>query len=225
MEDLFEDKQVVDLLTKLKDTNGTYPSEMLAARRQMYQRQVANVALGLGLGTGIKHIAKGGGNASGGAAAAVSSKVLETVLIAAITLEAGTATYLYRDKIADAIKSYLSKPTTQEVASPASDESASNPELIPTTQVTPSEEPSATPSGSPSPVYAGPTTGNNTTGNNGNSDVNANATPDPGGNNGNQYGLTPKPERTKDTGGNTSNGGGSNTGGGSNNNGGGNKKP
>jgi hypothetical protein len=226
MEDLPEDKQVVDLLAKLKNSNGTYPSDMLAARRQMYQRQVANVALGLGIGAGIKHVAKGGGGASG-AATAVGSKVLETVLIAAITIEAGTATYLYRDKIANAVKSYLSKPTAQEVASPAtSNESASNPGLISTTQmVTPSEEPSATPSGSPSPIYAGPTTGNNTSGNGGSNSVNADATPDPGDNNGNQYGLTPKPERTKDTGGNNNGGGGNNNGGGSNNNGGGNKKP
>ncbi len=224
MEDVSEDKQVVDLLTKLKDANGPYPAEMLAARRKAYQQQVANIGLGLGIGTGIKHIVKGGGNSSG-LAATVTGKVLETALIAAITIEAGTATYLYRDKIADAVKSYLSKPTAQEVASSASnDENLANPKTVPVTPtVTPSVEPSATPSGSPSPMYTGTTTGNNTNGNNGGSSVNA--TPDPGGNNGNQYGLTPKPERTKDTGGGSSNSGGNNTGGGNNNNGGGNKKP
>lgn len=222
MEDLPEDKQVVDLLNKLKDTNGSYPSEMLAARRQAYQKQMANIGLGIGIGAGVKHVAKGGGNGSG-VAATVTSKVLESVLIAAITLEAGTATYLYRNKIADAVKSYLSKPAIQSVASANDTAAPADTEASPTTPMaTATAEPSATPSGSPSPMYAGPTAGNNK---NGSSNMNANATPNANGNNGNQYGLTPKPVRTKDTGssGNTD-GGGSNNGG-NNNNGGSNKKP
>jgi hypothetical protein len=227
MDNLPEDQAIIDLLGKLKTSNGSYPSEMLDARRQAYQRQITNIGLGLGIGAGLKHVAKGGGNSSG-AIAAISSKVLETALVAAITIEAGTATYLYRDKIANAVKTYLNKPAVQEVSSTSNNNNtSSNPNLVPSTQmVTPSEEPSITPSSSPSPVYAGPTNGN-TTGDNGNStNTSANATPNPGGNNGNQYGLTPKPVRTKDTGGSsTTDGGSNNGGGGTSNNGGGNKKP
>lgn len=239
MENLPEDQKIVDLLTKLKNSNGAYPSDMLAARRKTYLRQMANVGLGLGIGAGLGQAAKGG-NGAGVAASTVASKVLETVLIAAIVIEAGTVAYLYRDKIAEAVSALSGAPAVQEVASPS--EEPSGPvleiEATETPVVTVSETPSVIPSGSPSLELAGEDDQNgdhNGPGNTGaNGGVSVNATPDPGGNQGNQYGLTPKPERTKEnsgSGGGTNNGGGGNSsdgggGGGNNNgNGGGNNKP
>ncbi len=241
MDMLPEDKKVVDLLSKLKSSNGAYPADMLSARRNQYLRQVANVGLGLGVGAGIKHSIKSGGNGAGGVAV-VTSKVLETVLIAAIAIESGMAAYIYRNQILNAIRSLTGGPSVQQVALPSEVQpgsgspvvEASSTALASATSIT--ETTTAT--GSPIP---GVTAGNAGGSNNGSgSNVTTNSTPAAGGNQGNQYGLTPKPERTKDPnsgstndgsnngGGNNgggNNGGGSNGGGNSTNNGGGNNKP
>jgi len=210
-----EDKEVVDLLSKLKDSNGTYPSDILAARRQTYLRQIANAGLGLGVGTGIKNAAQSGSGA-GGTTATITSKILEAALIAAIAIEAGTIVYVYRDKIADLVRTYTGSANVQEIASPATDSSSSNSEFVVNTGVpsvtatTPSGTVTVT-SGTPSPEVAG---------DNNSSDTNAsvNATPSPGDNNGNQFGLTPKPERTKENNNNIDGGTSNNNGGGNNNN-------
>jgi len=209
-----DDQKVVDLLSKLKNSNGTYPSDILETRRQTYLKQVANIGLGIGTGAGLKNGAKSGNGA--GAVATATSKILEIALIAAITIEVGTATYLYRDKIADLIKKNTASANVQEVAPSPNGASSLSLGLTETlespsatiTAITPSNTPSVTPSVTPGPELAG---GNNGT----NSSVNA--TPQPGGNNGNQYGLTPKPVRTKDN--NDTNTDGNNNGGGSNNGG------
>jgi hypothetical protein len=199
-----EDQKVIDLLSKLKNSNGAYPSDILAARRQTYLKQVANVGLGIGIGAGLKNAAKSGNSA--GPAATVTSKILEITLIAAIAIEAGTVAYLYREKIADAIRTYTGSANAQDVFSPSDDASSPGSELLAITEspsvivTTPSGTvtvPSVTTSGTPSPEVADDN-GNNT-------GVSANATPDPGDSNGNQYGLTPKPERTKDTNNNKNN--------------------
>src|SRR5215510_3810427 len=88
---------------------------MLESRRQAYMKQIANVGLGIGVGAGLKNTLKGGGN-SGGAAATVTSKILESALIVAIVAEAGTATYLYRGKIATLIRDYQSANVQQVVS-------------------------------------------------------------------------------------------------------------
>ncbi len=244
MEHLPEDQKVVDLISKLKKSNGAYPSDMLASRRQQYLKQVANVGLGIGVGAGLKHAVKSGGNGAG-TTATLGGKVLETVLIAAIVIESGTAAYLYRGKIADWIQSFTS-PTVQQAAAQSEDAASQNLEpdvVIVAPSVAASNTPSATPAGTPAPGVAGSNNDNS-------SSAGFNATPSPdgsvngssgnngnNGNNGNQYGLTPKPDRDKDNngggnggdggngeggGGNGGNGGGGNDG---NNNGGGNKKP
>jgi hypothetical protein len=204
-----DDKRVIDLLSKLKNSSGAYPSDILAARREVYLKQVANVGLGIGIGAGIKNFLKGSGNSTG-TVATVTGKILETALIAAIAIEAGTIAYAYRDKIADLVRTYTGSANVQQVASPSADPSSPSSELIATTEV-----PSitvTTPSGTvivtagtsspdvagsnntsiPSPAIAGDNSNNN------GSNVGVNATPTPNGNNGNHYGQTPKPERTKD---------------------------
>jgi len=140
------DKKVVDLLSKLKNSGGTYPPDILAARREAYLKQMASVGLGMGLGIGLKNAAKGGSN-GGGMIATASSKILEIVLVAAIAIEAGTAAYLYRDKIADLIKTYRNSSNVQEVVPATKDTATTAPELIEIV-----ESPSATaltPSGTP----------------------------------------------------------------------------
>jgi hypothetical protein len=234
MENLHEEQRVVDLLRKLKDSSGggSYPSDMLAARRRTYMRQMANVGLGIGLGVGLKNMAKGGSNGASGASAA-TSKVLEIVLIAAIAIEASTAAFLYRDKILDAIRSSGNGPTAPVASVPSLEEASSSapavieilPTIMPTLSGTPSGTPSSTPGTSTTSVAGGNNQNSNDPTNNtsvgANTGINANATPHP--NNGNQYGLTPKPERTKEnSGGGGGNGGGSDTGGGNNGGGGGN---
>lgn len=227
MDTLPKDQKVIDLLAKLKNSPNGYPSSMLEARRQMYLKQMANVGLGLGAGAVVKHAGKGNG---AGSAATVGSKILEITLIAAIAIEAGAVTYLYRDKIAAFLG--LTEPTpvvaTQPAFNPALPETIGD---LQTPLVDSSETPTLLPSETPAPVQAGD---NNPAGANNNSSdsdssndsnnpasINANATPNPGENPGNQYGLTPKPERTKENNGSGNNNDGNN--GGGNNNGGGKK--
>ncbi|MEP7134146.1 MAG: hypothetical protein ABI904_04355 [Chloroflexota bacterium] len=221
------EKEVIDLLSKLKNSAGSYPSEIFTARRQAYIRQVANIGLGIGVCARVKNAAKGG-NGAAGTVATVTSKILETALIAAIAIEAGAVAYLYRDKIAELVRTYISPSSVQGVTPPAGDESSSSSELMGVNTEAPTVVTVSTPSvtvtttvtvisGTPSPEVAGDTS--NSSNNNG-STTNINATPKPNGNNGNQYGLTPKPERTKDN-----NGGSNNNGGNKNNGGGNNKKP
>lgn len=211
MEHLPEDEEIVNLLGRLKNANGTYPPGMLAAQRERYLKQVANVGLGIGVGTGLKNGTKNGGN-TGGAASTITGKVLESVLVAAIVVEAGTAAYLYRDKLAHVISSRISPTAAGEVFNIPSNEVTENP--IPTgTEVLPTPSVSVTPSVTVSVTPGADLSGDDNNGTN----VTANGTPDPNGNNGNHYGLTPKPERTKDNNGNNNNT--------NNNGGGGNNKP
>jgi hypothetical protein len=186
MEQTPDDKMVVDLLSKLKNSNGTYPADLLASRRQRFTQQVANAALGIGVGSQVRKSMKGG-NGSGVAATSAASKVVEFVLIAAIAIEAGTAVYLYRDKIAEFIRSYTT-PNVQQVGPLPDDNSVENPTFGNDLQ-TPSADASETPAGTPATSVVGD--------NNGSSDTDVIATPNPNDGKGNQYGLTPKPERTK----------------------------
>lgn len=209
MEHTPDEKKIVDLLSKLKNSNGAYPSDMLESRRRRFAQQVANAGLGIGVGSQIKKSMQNGNGV--GATTTITSKIVETALIAAIVIEAGTAAYLYRGKIAEFIRSYTS-PNVQQVV-PQPDNTSGNP-VIDNGLQTPLPTGSETPSGTPATSVFGETNSNN------NSNTGVNATPNPTDDKGNQYGLTPKPERTKDNGDNENNGGGNND---NQNNGGGNK--
>ena len=117
MDNLSDDQKIVDLLTKLKGSNGGYPSDMLAARRRTYLRQMANVGLGIGIGAGLKETLKGGSNGAG-AASTVTGKILEIALVAAITLEAGTAAYLYREKLLRPSSHIITGPRRRKLLHP-----------------------------------------------------------------------------------------------------------
>jgi len=197
-----KDYNVVKLLTKIKQSGSAYPAELLNPRRQMYIKRVAEIGLGIGIGTGLKTTIKGGEKT--GAFSSVAGGLVEATLVVAIMAEAGVAAYIYRDKISALIKPTSIQPNVVEVASPT--ETRFSPKLprpvvplIEPSEASPTSPSSATPSLTAVP---GAAAGNNNQNNQG---LEASATPDPKGNNGNQYGLTPKPDRTKAPGGNNDN--------------------
>ena len=141
-----EDKQVVELLVKLKHSSGAYPQDMLNSRRQQFMRQVANAGLGIGVGTGLRNAAKQSQGAGAGVTATVTGKIIETVLIAAITIEAGTTAYIYRNKIADFFKTFTGSPDTSEtIQHPNNNSNSSEPVILPTL-TPPATSTSSTPS-------------------------------------------------------------------------------
>src|SRR6185369_477315 len=111
------DIDVFQLLKKLKAANGAYPQELLASRRQMYLRQVAEVGGGIGLAAALKNTAKNGGGKAVGLPP-VAGTLLESLLVIAIVAEAGTVTYLYRDKIKEVFHSITNSPNVEQISSP-----------------------------------------------------------------------------------------------------------
>jgi hypothetical protein len=188
-----KDYDIVKLLTKLKNTNGAYPLELLTLRRQTYVQRVAEIGLGFGVASGLKTTIKSGGK--GGSFSTAAGGWVEAALVMAIVAEAGAAAYIYKDEITALIQSNTSQPRVVEVTSaPETEFSPILPELVITeppeaTTTTPLAE--ETPSGTPVPGAAA--TDNNPS----SQGIQSNSTPDPNGNNGNQYGLTPKSDRTK----------------------------
>ncbi len=220
-----KDNEVIHLLKKLKDSNGAYPPEMLAVRRQGYLKQVAEVSAGAGLAVALKNIAKGGKGTAG--LSSTAGTVVEALLVVALVAEAGVVTYFNRGKVAEYFRSITHSPKVEEVASPPV-----VPSPLAEVQFTPSSVASltatdiatetetvtpGTPSGTPSVVVAASTTvpgGNNTgvqsaatsgpSSNPGIPSVSTQAPKDPKGKNGNHYGQTPIPVRTKEPGNNSS---------------------
>jgi hypothetical protein len=214
------DNDVLQLLKKLKDANGTYPQELLAARRQGYLKQVAEVSGGAGLAVALRNTIKNTNGAGTGAGAGTSlspltGTIVEALLVAAIVAEAGAVTYFYRDKITQLYQSITSSPKVEEVANPPVAASPISIMSLPTSSASPVATgtelvtPTATPIGTPTLLAAQPTnpaggsaSGGGTTTQGG---TPAASTPsggavDPNGNNGNHYGQTPIPERTKESG-------------------------
>lgn len=210
-----QDQEIVKLLTKLKEAEKGYPQELFTARRQRYLEQIGTVGLGLGAGKGISEAIKNAKTPP--ASSSVTSTLLETALLVAIVAEAGTVAFLYRDKVADFIRTFSTSPRIQEVTPPP---------VVPPSQapISASFTPVATstivmPTISPSPTaMAGIVTQTPAPG-----DVleeigpvidlptqavstqvpptQVASTPipnDDNGDNGNHYGQTPKPERTKE---------------------------
>jgi hypothetical protein len=193
-----QDKEIVRLLTKLKDADGNYPPDLLAARRDGYLRQMGEIGLILAAGKGIKNAVQ---STKAPVLSSATSTVLESALVVAIAAEAGTVAYFYRDKVADFFKTITQETKVQEVS----------PSLVPTGLVVQGVSPSpAVASTLPSTSLAiNPTEleSSNTPVPDvveQNNALSVDATPSPKGqnNNGNHYGQTPKPERTKEPKGN-----------------------
>jgi hypothetical protein len=186
-----QDKEIVRLLTKLKEADGKYPPDLLTARRQKYLRQMGEVGLGIGAGLKIKNALN---NAKVPTLSVATSKVLESALVVAIVAETGTVAYFYRDKLAELFQT-IKKEVAQEVTPLPAHTDNEIQGVGPSPAMT-STLPSVTVSVSPTGIeltgtpIPGVVEDNNT--------VDANSTPSPNGNNGNHYGQTPKPERTKE---------------------------
>jgi hypothetical protein len=181
-----KDYDIVKLLTNLKKAEGQYPSDLLISRRQGYVQRVAEIGVGLGVSAAIKNTVKAGGK-SGGGASTVIGGVLEAVLLVAIVAETSAAAYFYRDQIADVVQSYISNPQVQEVSPPANDsDPIFEPVITELPEITETPMPTPTTSGTPTPVLTIVVNGSP-------ADNQANATPDPKGNNGNHFGQTKEP--------------------------------
>ena len=187
-----QDKEIVRLLTKLKDTDGKYPPDLLAARRQGFLNQMGQIGLGIGVGAGIKNAIKSG---KVPVLSSATSTVLEYVLMVAIVAESGTVAYFYRDKLADIFRTIAKDVGVQEVTPPPVHTELGIQGVTPSPAVTatlPSVTLSVSPTGTEltSTPVPGVVEDNNT--------ISADSTPGPNGNNGNHYGQTPKPQRTKE---------------------------
>lgn len=206
-----DDIDVFQLLKKLKDANGAYPQELLASRRQTYLNQVAQIGGGVGLAAALKNTAKTGGNAAG--LPPIAGTLLESLLVVAIVAEAGTVTYLYRDKIKEVFQSISNSPKVEQISSPPV---LSSPipgleislSLTPVAGETEAITETATPEVTPSLLAEQPTTisGSSSSGSSagsggGGSAVSTPAAPND--NNGHHYGQTPIPQRTKEPGNNS----------------------
>jgi hypothetical protein len=219
-----KDTEVFQLLQKLKESNGTYPKELLAIRRQGYLKQVAEISAAAGLAAALKNTAKGGVQGTGAGVSSTVSTLLEGLLVIAIVAEAGAVSYFYRDKLVALYNNYTKSPKVEQT---------SNPPIIPSLvadsalKVTPgftltvTETPTGTAFITPSQFAGLPTDQEGvqsdagigsspthtssitqTTNQGGGQTI---ATPDPNGNNGNHYGQTPMPDRTKEPGSNSTN--------------------
>lgn len=203
-----EDIDVIHLLKKLKEANGAYPQEMLALRRQRYLSQVAEISGAVGIAVALKNAARGGKSMGLPPAAGT---VIEALLVVALVAEAGAVTYFYRDKLAQAIRSFVNKPKVEEAASPPVIPSPFLEELNPSPVVTETgftASPAVTitvtltAAGTPSPELAAEAAQENEAGS---PSIQPASTQPANGNNGNHYGQTPKPARIKEMGNNPAN--------------------
>ena len=193
-----QDKEIVRLLTKLKDADGSYPPDLLAARRDGYLKQMGEIGLVLAAGRGIKNAIQ---STKAPVLSSATSTVLESALFVAIAAEAGTVAYFYRDKVADFFKSVTQETKVHEVS----------PSLVPTDVavqgVSPSPAVASTlPSTSlainPTEIEPSNTPVPDVVEQNNALSVGVTPSPKDQNNNGNHYGQTPKPERTKEPKGN-----------------------
>jgi hypothetical protein len=205
------DQEVIRLLARLKEADSEYPQELLATRRLRYLRRMGEIELGIGNRVEASQVTE---SITPQAPPTVSSALLETVLVVAILAEAGAVAYLNRGKLADLLQTITSQPEVQEIISPPETVTSAAPGIVsqspvatptvlsPTISSSPTEV-IVTHTGTPSPeslavtlTVVGPNSGEPTR---------VDSTPVPNGNNGNHYGQTPRPERTKENNGNNDN--------------------
>jgi len=188
---------MITLLSSLKNIGGTYPPDLLAARRVNFMKQAAQ------LGLSVKPTIEGGKGPGPGRVPPSTGALLETALVVAILAEAGAAAYLYRDKLVDLVQT-LSSPVIEVVQQPPT--SLPSPVASVGTSIgTETPEISATPAFTEQ--AGGSTAGSPGSASSSSSNIQPTQKPNPG----LHLGTTPKPARTKPSDGG---GGGSNDGGG-----------
>lgn len=202
MKSKISDKDVLQVLTGIKNSETTYPQGMIESRRDAFMKQAAAVAVLMKAGvnganaTGTGQAAATASTTSSSAATAGAGAsigtILETVLVVAIVIETGVATYAYREKIAEFINSIFGTKVEQ-VANPPDNSSS---DLITSTSIgATSETPSETPTVTETPLPPGFTppaqADNNGSGDAENTQVAS--TPDPDDDNGLHLGQTKEP--------------------------------
>ena len=176
-----EQDEVIQLLRKLKTLDVGYPPSLLATRRQDFLKNAAGLGTGAGVLLALWHFLKGSGPSL--MAAGPMAKLVEAVLVVAIATEAGAVAYINRGKL----------PHLVRVPSTKVQEIGTAPAMIhPLTEISVTNTVAFTETVTPSSTASPPLL---TSSENSNAEVSSTTTPM--GNNGNQYGLTPKPERTK----------------------------
>lgn len=196
------EKDVLQLLTSIKNSENYYPNDLIASRRDTFTKQAAAMAVLMKAGinganaTGTGQAVSTASTASSGATAGIGGvsmgTLLETLLVVAIVAEAGVATYVYREKIAEFFNSTFG-PKVEQVSNPvnnSSDTIANNGTATAETldgTVTVTE--TALPPGFTPPVQAD--NNNNNSGDAGSAQVTS--TPDPG--NGLHLGQTKQPSK------------------------------
>jgi hypothetical protein len=202
MENNSGDQKVLDLLSKLKDNQDAYPSDLLRLRRQKFLQQAAHAVLGMGIAAGLKNTLKGKVTRL----TPTAGNWLEVALVVAIVAEVGMAAYFYRHQLVDLLETVTTTPVVQErISVPV----VTSPLPIYEISVVPRATPTGTPTLTPVPSMTGETITNNNS--IGDSDNNSNAsgenhpsasTPAPNennGNNGNHFGQTKQaPKATKE---------------------------
>jgi hypothetical protein len=194
------DQEVIKLVAKLKEADKEYPPDLLDARRLRYLRRMGEIELGI---SGTVELKQSAESVNPPASATVNSRLLEIIIVVAIIAEASAVAYFYRDKLVDLVQTITTAAEVQETISPPVNTTQAMPEIIiaspvitftslsPTVSVSPADT-IITPTRTPSPDIAEET----------NPATQVDSTSIPNGNNGNHYGQTPKPERTKENNGN-----------------------
>lgn len=200
-----QNQDIIQLLTKLKDADNTYPEHMLVARRRSFLKQMTEVGLGASTVKGGQHA---GARTKPSPTSSMTSTLLETALIAAIVMEISAMAYFYRDKLAGFFQDITATSGIQNVTPP--------PVILTSQEINPSPATTSTSSSvtvTTDPIDVTVTLTSTSVPDDIQGINQINSTPDPNGNNGNHYGQTPKPERTKENnGGNGGNGGNGNNG-------------
>ena len=189
------DQKVIDLLSKLKNDESAYPSELLELRRRKYLQKAVQVGFAIRAGAGLKNMIKGGV----ARLTPTAGTWLEVALVVAIVAEVSTAAYFYRHKLNNLFEASLTTPRAQEVTPPPVATSLSpGTEISVVPIATGTETPTATSTLSDTidNHSNSSTNGNNENSNNSNGGNNqAASTPAPKGNNGNHFGQTKQPPK------------------------------
>jgi hypothetical protein len=196
----FSEKDVMVLLSGLKGTEGSYPSEMIKSRREMFMNQAAAMAVLAGNGSNGS-TASGSGQASSSGTTLggmTMTRLLETALVVVLVVEAGIATYIYRDRIADFINSTLF-PRVEQTANPPDSPVFDSLSGENSTTATPAGTVTIAVTETQAPLGPlSPASGNSDNGGNGDNggdggDVQITSTPNPDGNPGLHLGQTKQP--------------------------------
>jgi len=188
-----DEQEIVRLLTKLKDAGGAYPRDMLAERRRAYLSSMAGLGLAKGpemrSNNGIKNSRRPGLPRGSGA-------LLEMALIAVILAETSAVVYAYRHELVDFLQTNITDSRVEQAAPPEAMPTSLEIQGVSPSPAVISSTALPTATGTPIPGIADETAPDTSL---------LSATPGPNGNNGNHYGQTPKPERTKENNGNGNN--------------------